>query len=218
MVTSEIPSLSATARERSGSRDAARLREAGQVPVIVYGHGEQPVSLAVNGKQLSELLHHHAHVINLTWDGGKDTCLVKQVQRDHMGEKIVHVDFNRVNLSEKLTTELEVHLVGEAPGARAAGAILQQPHDRVLVQCRADAIPDMLHLDGSDLEEGGSKTASQIRMPEGVELAEGFEPDTVMATITIVRATAEEDEEAEAAATASEPEVIGRDEGEREAE
>ena len=89
----EIATLQAERRQAGGTRAAQRLRRTGKLPGVIYGHHEDPETVAVNAHDLNVLLEHGAHVVQLDVDGSKTQVLIKDVQLDHLGASLVHVDF-----------------------------------------------------------------------------------------------------------------------------
>ncbi len=206
MSTATIPTIQATVRERTGSRYTARLRAEGRMPVVVYGHGQEPAHLSVDNEEINELLHQHAHLLNVVVDGKEETVVLKDAQWDHMSSNILHLDLARVNLSEEVTVEVELKFVGEPVGLKVAGAILEHPQDTIEVTCKASDIPEVIKVDVSGLEAGESLTLSDLVLPAGVTV--DTETDTVLASVQVMAEIPDEDETAEAGD--AEPEVIGR--------
>ena len=95
-MASTTPTVAATLRERLGTRYTRRLRAQGLLPVVIYGHGEKPVSAAVNAKEMLGHLHHGSHVITVALGGASQTCLVKDLQFGYLGDNVIHVDLARV--------------------------------------------------------------------------------------------------------------------------
>ncbi|MEM6551541.1 MAG: 50S ribosomal protein L25 [Planctomycetota bacterium] len=203
MSATETPTLSAEARAKTGSRYARRLRDEGKLPAVVYGHGEGPVSLTLDAKTFGELLDTHAHLINLDIDGKAEPCLIRDVQFDHLHRYPVHADFTRVNLSEKVSVDVELVFSGEPEALKQAGSVLNQEMTALTVLCRADAIPDEIRVDISELTADHALTVSQIALPDGVSTE--VDGDQAVATIAQVKAAPEPDTED---AGDAEPEVI----------
>lgn len=206
------PKIHAEVRERTGSRYAARARAKGMLPGVIYGHKQDPIHVSVAAKELIELLHHNAHLIEVEVAGKSEPCLVKDVQWDHLGKRIIHVDLTRVNLSEEVEVELELQLIGEAIGLKQVGALLEQAAAKIEVKCRADAIPELLTHDVSAMEVGDSILVSDLKLPAGVTAV--TDPDTLVAHLSVTKEEAEE----EVAEGADQPEVIGKAEGDDEAD
>ncbi len=206
MATKEIPQIQVEKRERIGSRYAARLRQKGLLPAVIYGHGRDPLHVSLNRKKFSDLLHGHTHILEVKLGNETDPCLIKDVQWDHLGDTLMHVDLARVDLNERVTVEVELKLVGDAPGLKEAGAILEHPVSMIEIECLATQIPDSIIVDVSGLNAGDAIIASELKLPDGVTTT--LDEDTVVATISII-AEAEEAEVVEGA-TGTEPEVIGK--------
>ena len=205
------PVLEGEQRERTGSKYALRLRRQGKMPAVIYGHGQAPAHVALDAEAVHDALHDGAHLLDLNIAGGAaETVLIKDIQFDFLGDNVIHIDLARVDLSEEVTVNVPIELVGEdaAPGLKEEGALLENPTTGLEVRCRADQIPDKVEVDISALEANHAITVADLTLPEGVT-AETDE-DTVIATISIV---SEEEMEAldEATAdtgTSAEPEVI----------
>ena len=214
MAKQEIPELDAAVRERLGSRYARRLREQGQLPAVVYGHQEQPVHIALDHWRFEYLLDHGAHLLRIALDSGHEPCLVKDVQYDHLGAHVVHADLTRVDLSEEVEVELEIHLTGEPAALSEEGAMIDQPLTTLTVRCRADSIPENITHDISELGEDEAVTVADLQLPPGV--ATDVDPETMVAQVQVMQ---EQPEEEAVPAEGEEPEVVGKkasDEGEDE--
>lgn len=207
--TRELPTLQAETRDKVGSRESRRLRDRGQLPVVVYGHGEPPQHVGVNAKLLSETLARGHQTLMLELQGKTQMCLVKQVQYDHLGMHPIHLDLTRVRMGERVQTSLPLEFINEAeaPGLRETGATMQHPTAELQIEGPAGSLPESLSVDLSEMEAGATRTADQITLPEGITLVSPG--DTVVATITLV---AEEPVEPEVAEAGAEPEVIGEGE------
>ena len=215
MAKRDIPKLGAEPREKLGSRYAKRLRDRGRLPAVVYGHKQDPVHVSVDAWHFERLLEDGAHLLNVELDSTTESCLIKDIQLDHLGSHVVHADLTRVDMSEQVEVELELELTGEPEALEEAGAILSQPLTSLAVRCRADAIPEKLTHDISELTQEGSVTVGDLKLPSGMET--DVDPETMVAQIQIMQEEPEE-EPAEEAAEGEEPEVIGKGEGEEEGE
>lgn len=216
MSTATQPRIKADVRDRTGTRYAARVRAQGKLPAVIYGHKQDPVHIAVDASELIELLHHNAHLIEVEVAGKSEPCLVKDIQWDHLGSKIIHVDLARVDLTEEVQVEIEVELTGEAVGLKEIGALLEQSHNTIQVKCRADAIPERLTHDVSELGVGDSLLVSGLTLPAGVTAVS--DPDTLIAHLSVTKIEVEEVEEEAVAEGEDQPEVIGKPEDEEKAE
>ena len=212
--------LTATARERTGSRYSRRERSAGRLPAVLYGHGQDPVSLSLDAKEAIRLFEAGERVFGLALGGGpEETVLLKDVQFDYLGTNIIHVDLARVDLNEEVESGVEVRLVGSAKGAKRGGAIVTMPVTSITVRCTVAALPDHVDVDVAEVDLGESLTAGEVALPAGLTLVS---PATDI-LIAIAAGKAEEGEgEAEQVESGSaEPELIERkkkEEGEGEGE
>ena len=199
----DTPTIAARKRERTGSRYAQRLRKAGELPAVVYGHGEDPVHVSVNEKEVLSHLHHGAHVFEMQIDGAAaETCLVKDLQFGYLGDNVIHVDFTRVDLNERVTVHVHIHWVGTPAEAEKAGAILRHDLTELTVNCTVRSIPEEIRVDLSEMD-GTTLTAGEITLPEGMTLED--DPATPVASITIAAEPVDGDD----ADGDGQPEVIG---------
>ncbi len=210
----KTPSIKATPRLQTGSRQSQRLREDGRLPGIIYGHKRDPFAISLDEKEVLTLLHHGAHVIKVDVEGGKtETCLVKDLQFGYLGDNVIHIDFTRIKLDEKVHVTVHLTFVGESPSLQKAGAILNHDLTDLEVVCKANAIPEEIKVDLSNMED--MLTVADIELPSGVRAA--VEPETPVARIYFAREEEPEAEEVEVAAEAEEePEVITEAKGETE--
>lgn len=196
--------LKANSRTESGSRIARRLRSKGMVPAIIYGHGEQTISITLNQHELDVAIHHGERLMEIDLEGKGHNVLIKDVQYDTFGNEILHVDLTRVNLDERVEVTVPVVLRGTPAGA-ADNGVLQQSASDVSIECVVTAIPEEIRVSVIELGVGDSLTAADLPLPEGARLL--TEPDTQICSITVLaeEVKAEEVEGEEAA----QPEVIG---------
>lgn len=206
-MTHETPVIHAKKRERLGSRYSRRLRDQGALPAIVYGHGIDPVPIFMDAKEALTLFYKGMKVFELDVEGGKETVLLKDVQFDYLGTNVVHADFARVDLNERVSTSVPVHLIGEAPGLKTAGAIIMHPANELEIECTVANIPDYVEVDVSELDVGESIHAGEVQLPlDTMKLLS--DPDAVVATITVQAEEKTAEEEEVEVAEGAEPEVI----------
>lgn len=201
MASSVIP-LPAEPREQLGTRTTRRLRAAGKLPAIVYGHGQAATNVTVPAKPFNEALNRGAHVFELTMNGAKENALLKDVQYDHLGMHILHVDFARVDLNEKVTITVSIELKGDAPGEKVGG-ITQQILNDIEVTCVVTNIPSSIVYNVGNLQLDGSVHVSDLKLPDGVTT--DADPEQIVAICQAIS----EDEIADETAAVAEPEVIG---------
>lgn len=195
--------LNVEVRKDAGSRHAKRLRNSGSIPAVLYGHGEQTVSLAVSREQFSTALRHGSRLVDLK-GGVNESALIRDLQWDTFGTGVLHIDFARVSADERIEVTVPVELRGQAPGVRQGGIVQHLVHE-IEIECLATAIPEKIQLNVNHLELGGSVTVGQLELPSGVKLMSDPEAIAVQCVEPAV------EEEAEAGATeGAEPEIIGR--------
>jgi large subunit ribosomal protein L25 len=204
----DAPTLTATPREKTGSRYAARVREAGGLPAVVYGHGEPPMAVTVDAKETIRLLRKGEKIFQLRLEGvdTPQNVLVKELQFDHLGTDVVHADFARVDLEERVDVRVPVHLVGEARGLKKVGSILMHPTNEVEIECKLANMPSFIEVDISELDANEAIHAGDITLPLPTMVLR-TDPASVIAQIVIQAEEAETDEETTVEG-AAEPEVI----------
>jgi len=176
--------LSLTARDPEGSRNARRLRRSGLVPGVIYGGGDAPTHFAVDARILRNTLAHSGAILEVSLDGATGTpVLVKDVQRHPVRGEAVHVDFLRVRMDQAIQTTVTIELVGadEAPGV-VEGGVLSQETREITIEALPGDIPDSIKHDVSALEMNATLALDAITVPEGVKLIDDL--DTLIATIT----------------------------------
>ncbi|XAL99208.1 50S ribosomal protein L25 [Phycisphaeraceae bacterium D3-23] len=215
MATATIPTLDTQAREKLGTRYAKREREAGRTPAVIYGHKQDPVHVTVDSRAFNDVLHGEAHLIDVSVDGKSEHVLIKALQWDTFSRFVVHVDLERVNLSESVEVEVELVLIGEPKALNQSGVVLDHPTTMVGIKCRADQIPSHLEHNIASLEMGDPVTVADLTPPAGVEITSS--PEQLICQISGVKVSASVEEALEGGATeatedGAEPAVIGKDE------
>ncbi|MBA3481330.1 MAG: 50S ribosomal protein L25 [Pirellulales bacterium] len=190
-------------RDFKGKRRNHRLRLEGKLPGIIYGHGEEPLSVIVPADQLRATLRHGHKVVDLA-GAASGQALLQHVEWDVFQQHLIHVDLLRVDASERVTVEVPLLLRGEAPGEKEGGIVAHLEH-YVEIETSPIAIPEALHININHLALHQSLTMADIvDMPAGATLV--TDPETVAVQC---EEPAPEEEEGGLAAGA-EPEVIGR--------
>jgi large subunit ribosomal protein L25 len=194
-----------TAKQRSelGSRANKRLRDAGLLPGVIYGHKEAVVPVTLPKKEVVNHIHHGAHLFDLSIDGKSEKVLVKEVQYDHLGLEVMHVDFARVSLDEKVEVTVPLELKGE-PKGEADGGVLTQVISELEIECLVTDIPDVIRHNVSEMALNDVLHIKDLKLPQGVKVLQ--DEDLIVAS---VREIVEETAEPVAAEGAAEPEVIG---------
>jgi large subunit ribosomal protein L25 len=210
--------LNAEPRTDKGKGASRRLRHAGKVPVIMYGGGKDPESLALSQNELLRNLEHEAfysHILTVKVGGSETQAILRDLQRHPSRPIILHMDLQRINAAEKLKTHVPLHFIGEdaAPGVKAGGLVSHELTD-VLVECLPKNLPEFIEIDISALDVGDSIHLSGLTVPEGVtliELARGEGHDLGVVSIHVKRVVEEVEE------TPTEAAAEGEGEGESEA-
>jgi len=213
----EAVSITAQARDPqknkgTGTRVARRLRAQGRVPAIVYGHKQAPQPITLSRDDVHGLLKKAAHLAQLSIDGATEMVLIRDVQWDHLGKEIIHLDFARVSADERIKTHVPLALHG-TPIGQSEGGALDQPVHAITVTCPATAIPDAIRVEVGELHVGQGLHVRDLKLPEGVTAED--DPDLLVVHV-ITRVLAEPTPSSTEAGAAAEPEVIGRKAEEKE--
>jgi large subunit ribosomal protein L25 len=204
--------LTVALRADLGKHNTRRLRLAGSVPAILYGHKQEPVCLSIPADEVDAAIRHGGRLVNLA-GAMSDKAFIRDLQWDTFGLHVLHVDFSRISEHEVVEVVVAVELRGEAPGVREGGVIKLLVHE-VTLQVQATEIPDKLFVNVNHLKLGDSIKVAELEIPEGAKIL--VDPEEIV--VECVQPAVEE-EEAGAEPLPGEPEVIGRKkEDEEEAE
>src|SRR5262245_26539972 len=203
--------LKAESRAELGTRVARRLRTKGLVPVVMLRKKEAPLNLLVPTRELELAIKKGARIVDLAHPAGKDRVFIKEVQYDHLGEKIYHVDFAKVAMDELITLEVALVLKGKPVGVAEEGAVLDQYVKVLKISCLPTAIPEKIEADVTHLKKDDHMAVKELKAPEGVKILN--DPEVVVAAVTEHKI----EEIAPAAAATpgpTEPEVIKKEKAE----
>ncbi len=178
-----VIALTGNRREDLGKGGARKSRAAGRIPGILYGHGETPIPVSVGARdfQLAMLQHKGGNaIVTLAVDGGEHTALIRDVQYDPITHSILHLDFQKVSLTETVEIEVAIHLTGLPTGVKDGGGVLEHITRTVKVRCLPTAIPAAFEVDCSALNIGESTHVRDIAVAN-VEIL--TDPDTTVATV-----------------------------------
>ncbi len=192
--------LVATARTEFGKGAARRLRRAHQIPAVLYGHGTEPVHVALPGHETMLAVKQANALFEIELDGTATLALAKDVQRDPVKNVIEHVDLLIVRRGEKVSVEVPVTVVGES----AAGTIHIVETQALALEAEATHLPEHVEVSIEGLESGTSLTAGELTLPQGSTLV--TDAETIVVTVTVPTVSAEDRaaDEAEAAEAAAE--------------
>ncbi len=191
------------ARESFGKGAARKIRAAGKIPAVIYGHGTEPQHVTLPGHETSLIVRKANQVLELDIAGKTQLALVKDVQRDPVRQIIEHLDLVVVRKGEKVQVEVAVHVVGEP----AAGTVSELDTQRLLLEVSATSIPERVEVDIEGAEAGTRVFSKDVALPEGATLIS--DPEALVVDIIVPQAqdlgeTAEAAEAAEEAAPAAE--------------
>jgi large subunit ribosomal protein L25 len=194
--------LKAERRTGAGKGVARKARAKGQVPAIVYGRGMEPVSIAVDRRELVTALHTEAGMnvlLDIEMDGETTLALTRELQRDPVRGTLLHADFVKVDRTQAIEVEVPLRLVGEAAGARAGG-VLEHGSFTLHVRCLPTDVPEHIDADVSELAIGDSLKVGDLPRSDDFEILDDSE--TVVALVAAP--VSEEELEAMEAAVAGE--------------
>ena len=196
-------SLSASVRTETGKGAARKIRQAGNIPAVIYGHGREPQSLMLNARETDKLLKSIAissTVIELSIDGKVCRSLIREVQRHPFKRTITHIDFQELVVGETVSVHCPIVYVGVPEGVRLEGGLLDQIMHQLHIEVDPSAIPNHIDVDVSALKVGKSLHVSDLTLPAGIKVLD--EPGTTVCIVQVPKVAVE------TAASAAEPEVI----------
>ena len=197
---SNFAKLTVTPRTGTGTRAAMKLRKKGLVPAVIYGHKEPVAHICVSAEELDRAIRvQHARTFNLTVDGKTDTVLIKELQWDYLGKTMIHVDFERRSLTErvKVTVPIELRNTPKQMG----GGVLDQPMHAIHIECPLGSIPEAIRIDLTTLTIGHPIHVKELPLPEDVKALDG--PEMVVVQLKLPGAEA-----VVAEPTGVEPEIL----------
>ena len=195
--------LKVEVREEKGRNRVKRLRAAGKIPAVIYGHGGESVSLSLPSDEFNRIISHGDRIVSLS-GGASGDAFIREVQWDTFATNILHVDFTRVTAGEMIETTVAIELRGHAPGTHMGGTV-EQPLHELVIECPPRSMTDRIEVSINELQMDQKITVGDLALPEGSETE--VDPDTVVAQC--VEKKVVEIEEEVPAATSAEPEVIG---------
>ncbi len=182
----EQVTLRADTGRAGGSRPSRRLRGEGSVPAVVYGRGMDPVSVAVDQRDLYTVLHTEAGAnVLITLEVGKDKHLTvaREIQRHPVRGEIIHLDFLRISMDEPIDAEVGIDLEGTPVGVRDDGGIVETVQATVMVKALPAAVPSSIGIDISELGVGDSLKVADLPGLEGVEYTSS--PEMTLVTVLL---------------------------------
>jgi large subunit ribosomal protein L25 len=198
--------LAAELRTETGKGVARKLRAAGRVPAVIYGHNREPQSLSVDARELGRLLERvsaGSTVIELSGLGaGAARTLIREIQRHPVKRNVVHVDFQELVAGERVTVYCPIVYVGTATGVREQGGLLEEVMRQLYISVDPSSIPNHIDVDVSGLTIGHPLHVRDIQLPAGVQVLD--DPDATVVAVSAPKTATETTE----GPTTAEPEVI----------
>ena len=194
-----------------GSRTARKYRKSGLIPAILYGHKQESLMFLLDKKEFIKTFNSGVKMVSLKWNSSEETALIKDVQFDTFGKEILHIDFVRIALTEKVTTQVPIVLYGTSQGVKEGG-ILDHSMKEVEVECLPTEIPKEIRINVSELKIKDSLHVKDIELPPNVKVLEN--PDAIVVSVHF----AVEEKEVPEEELVAEPEVLTARKPEEEAE
>lgn len=191
--------LSAVPRQGAGKGEARKLRAAGRIPAVLYGHGSDARAIAIDSRELAHILHTGAGanvLVDLRFDGENHLAMPREIQRDAVRGSIFHIDFLEVRRDEKIAVDVPVRIVGESVGVKAGG-VIEHHLWNLHLECLPGEVPDAIDVDVTPLEVGASVRVADVPVPSGVMVL--THADETILSVVIPQARVTEEEEAAAA-------------------
>ena len=163
-----LPKISASTRDKLGSIESRRIRRAGRVPAVVYGHGQDPAHISVDDTDLQNLVKNRERVFEIDVNGQVEETILRDLQWDTFGTQILHADLVRINASERVTVEVQIKLRGTSPGV-SSGGVLEQTLHSLELDCLAHSIPDNIPVRINALEIGDAVLVRDLEVPRGAK-------------------------------------------------
>ncbi len=187
--------LKAESRTELGSRATAKLRESGRLPVNIYGHKQDNVSVSFEYREFEKFFNQGHRMLTVDIDGKQEHGVIREVQYDYLGTDILHVDIARIDLTEEITMNVPIETLGTSKGVTSGGSL--NINLRTLqITGIANKIPEKVEVNISELDLNDSIHVSDLEVPEGCTIEN--DPSSVIVVINITRASglAEEGEQA----------------------
>src|SRR5580765_2756843 len=165
-MSTQAAQVTAKPRSELGSRANKRLRDSGMLPGVIYGHKEAIIPITLPRKEVVTHLTHGAHLFDLAIDGKSEKVLIKEVQYDHLGLEVIHVDFARVSLDEKVEVTVPLELKG-TPKGEEDGAVLMQTVNELELECLVTDIPEVIRQSVADMGVDDVLSIKDLKLPPG---------------------------------------------------
>jgi large subunit ribosomal protein L25 len=204
-------SIQVEKREKTGKGGSRQARMRGLIPAVVYGSGKDSVPVQVNRKTFLDLMkkagsENPIFLLQLSDTGQERHAMIRDMQKNPLSRQVIHIDFQRIDMTHKVRVTVPVELVGTAYGVKVEGGLIDFVVREVHIECLPGDIPNHLEMEVTELHAGHHAAAKDLKLPEGVTLLD--DPERVI--LSVVHARTEEAAEGDQA----EPEVIKKGKGE----
>lgn len=188
-----------------GKGVARQARFAGLIPGVVYGPETEPMAVTVEERAFRAAMRHatKSSILNLNLDGKETKAVVRELQRDPVTNRVLHIDFHAISMNKPIHVAIPIHFVGTPIGVKVDGGIMQTTMRELEITCLPTAIPEHLQIDVSELHIGDSIHVKNIQVPGATILADQQRTIVVISAPTIIKA-----EEVAAEAVAAEGEAV----------
>ena len=204
-------SIQVEKREKTGKGGSRQARMRGLIPAVVYGSGKDSVPVQVNRKSFLDLMkkagsENPIFLLKLSDTGQERHAMIRDMQKNPLSRQVIHIDFQRIDMTHKVRVTVPVELVGTAYGVKVEGGLIDFVVREVHVECLPGDIPNHLEMEVTELHAGHHAAAKDLKLPDGVTLLD--DPERVI--LSVVLARTEEAAEGDQA----EPEIIKKGKGE----
>jgi large subunit ribosomal protein L25 len=199
--------LAVAKRSVKGSTACRRLRRAGKIPGVVYGHQVEPQSIEIAWDTLAPVLKAGTRVVDLDVEGKVEKALFRDIQWDTFGSEVNHIDFLRIDPNDRVEVEVPIVLKGTAPGTLTGGVLDFHLHS-VTLECLAIAIPDNIPVKIGELQIEQAIHVRELELPPNTVVKN--DPETVVVQVKHIVEVQEPSAEAGAEPGPTEPEIVGR--------
>src|SRR5574337_140505 len=197
----KILELKVEKRITAGSKAVKKLRIAGQIPAMLYGHKQDNVMLCLREDEFARILNTGTRMLSLTYDNKKESALIKEIQYDNIVDRVLHVDFSRIDLNERVKLRVPIELIGASIGVKEGGVLTHVMKD-LEIECLPITIPEKIKINIAELGLGKAIHVKELPVLEGIQYISDAEA-VVVSVPQIVKEKAVPEEE-----LLAEPEVI----------
>jgi len=200
-------------RTSIGKNESRRLRHSGKIPAVLYGAGKRNFPVTVDPDHVEKILNSEAGAntlldLKLKGPNTQRNAMIRDYQTDPVTGMVVHADFIRIEMDQKLQIHVPVRVAGMAPGVKEQDGVLEIVQRTLDVSCLPADIPEMIEIDISALNIGDQVRLADLKALDNVEFMQPA--DTVVVTVVMPRAIEEETPEVEEGEEGAEPEVIAK--------